>query len=394
MIVRQRLASVSALIVFVALSPMALAAGWSSVQTPKNSFLDGLGCRSTRWCMGVGTGRTGLTAAFWNGRRWKLIARPRLPAHAEGGSLSAVTCRSEQACVAVGLFATGQYRPERPLIERWNGRAWRIETAPTAPAPAPYRASNTYLAAVACPGARLCFAVGHAVPFGAGNAPGGPLIERWNGSRWRLARSPPGDSPLTALSCTATRICTAVGGFEYVTGTPDAGNEQVRYASIIERWSGSTWSLGSLTPPAGADGAGLLGVSCTSLNTCMGVGSQLNTVNAVQGVNQSIAGAGDGTLFSAAPVPNPPGADRGGSSSGEPQTVLTAIACTTSAQCAAVGHYEATNGALGPLAAIWNGTGWAQTALRRGPVALSSVACPALGWCLSVGDGIAERWIG
>jgi hypothetical protein len=115
MIVRQRLASVSALIVFVALSPMALAAGWSSVQTPKNSFLDGLGCRSTRWCMGVGTGRTGLTAAFWNGRRWKLIARPRLPAHAEGGSLSAVTCRSEQACVAVGLFATGQYRPERPL---------------------------------------------------------------------------------------------------------------------------------------------------------------------------------------------------------------------------------------------------------------------------------------
>jgi hypothetical protein len=92
MIVRQRLASVSALIVFVALSPMALAAGWSSVQTRKNSFLDGLGCRSTRWCMGVGTGRTGLTAAFWNGRRWKLIARPRLPAHAEGGSLSAVTC--------------------------------------------------------------------------------------------------------------------------------------------------------------------------------------------------------------------------------------------------------------------------------------------------------------
>ena len=108
-----------------------------------------------------------------------------------------MTCRSEQACVAVGLFATGQYRPERPLIAHWNGRAWRIETAPNAPAPAPYRASNTYLAAVACPGARLCFAVGHAVPFGVGNAPGGPLIERWNGSRWRLASSPPGDSPLT-----------------------------------------------------------------------------------------------------------------------------------------------------------------------------------------------------
>jgi hypothetical protein len=48
-----------------------------------------------------------------------------------------------------------------------------------------------------------------------------------------------------ALSCTSTRICTALGGFEYVTGTPDAGNEQVRYASIVERWSGSTWSLGS-----------------------------------------------------------------------------------------------------------------------------------------------------
>lgn len=373
---------------------LASAAGWSSVSTPKNSFLSALSCRSTQWCLAVGSWHKGLTAAVWDGRRWKTAKSPVKPAHQIGAVLTAVRCRSKRACVAVGSFATGQNRPQSPLIESWNGRSWKIQRAPNAPAPAPYRATNSTLAAVACPGGRLCFAVGRAVPFGAGNAPGAPLIERWDGSRWRLQSGVQGDSPLTSVSCTSARACTAVGGFEHTTGNATAGNEQVEYPTVVERWDGSRWSAGTFTPPAGAGGAGLLGVACTSQSACMVVGNQESTVGDVPGVDQAIAGPGNGSAFSAAPLAFPAGVDRGGSSPQPPETVLTGVACTTSAQCAAVGRYVATNGALGPLAAVWNGTSWSQTVLRRGPVALRSVACPALGWCLAVGSGISERWIG
>jgi hypothetical protein len=77
-----------------------------------------------------------------------------------------------------------------------------------------------------------------------------------------------------------------------------------------------------------------------------------------------------------------------------PQTALNAIACQTSAWCAAVGTYVASNGAIGPLAAVWNGSTWTQTVLRRGPAALESIACPGLGWCMAVDGTIAERFRG
>ncbi|MGI8506557.1 MAG: hypothetical protein ACR2MK_07065, partial [Solirubrobacteraceae bacterium] len=169
--------------------------------------------------------------------------------------------------------------------------------------------------------------------------------------------------------------------------------------TTVERWSGRTWSLGSVTTPAGASGAGLLGVSCAARLTCLGVGNAFtpdgdNIPGDDGGTDQAIAAPGDGTAFSASTLAFPPSAYRGPSAAGNPITVLEAISCATATSCAAVGRYGATNGAIGPLAASWNGATWTQVALRRGPVQLSSVSCPALGWCMAVGDGIAERFIG
>ncbi|MFZ1994376.1 MAG: hypothetical protein WAU75_09715 [Solirubrobacteraceae bacterium] len=314
-----------------------------------------------------------------------------------GAGVAAVSCRSMTSCVAVGERLPRETRPVDPFIERWDGHRWRIETAPKPAAPSGYRAVNARLDAVACPSATLCFAVGQAVPFGAGNAPGVPLIEHWNGSRWTLAGEPTAAAPLTSISCPSTHACTAVGGFEHVLGAPDANNQQVEYPNVVEHWNGSSWDLGSVSTPAGTLGDGLLGVSCTRALACLGVGSGFEpgpgyAPGTDAGTDQAIAAPGDGSAFSASTLAFPPSAYRSPSLTGNPTTVLFAISCAASTLCAAVGGYNATNGAVGPLAATWNGSTWTQIALRRGPVQLGSVSCPTPRWCMAVGNTIAERW--
>ncbi len=192
-------------------------------------------------------------------------------------------------------------------------------------------------------------------------------------------------------------LALAVGGYEHESGTADANNQQVEYPSVVEHRDGRSWPLGSVSAPAGTLGAGLLGVSCTQAATCLGVGSAFApgpgyTPGNDGGNDQAIAAPGDGAAFTSSALPFPPSVYRGPATPAHPTTILTAVSCATSTSCAAVGRYAATNGALGPLAATWDGAAWTQVALRRGPVALASVSCPSSRWCMAVGDGIADRW--
>lgn len=391
----RRLAFLAILPLTAVLPQTASAAAWSTVPLPRHTTLSSVSCRSTRWCEAIGGWQNRLQVAHWNGTRWSVTSDLPDP---RGGVLFGLTCRPTNSCVAVGELFPHEYQPINPLIERWNGRRWRVESAPKPRPLKGYRGVNTRLYSVACPAAKLCFAVGKAVAFGAGNAPGVPLIERWDGRRWQLMRSPAtADAPLESISCTSTRACTAVGGFEHEVGTPEANNQQIEYPATVEHWNGQTWSLGSLTTPTGASGAGLLGVSCTSASNCLGVGSAFEPGPDYMpgnngGNDQAVAAPGDGTAFSASALAFPSSAYRSPSSPGNPTTVLGAISCATSTSCAAVGRYGATNGAIGPLVATWNGSDWTQLALRRGPVELTSVSCPARSWCMAVGSTIAERF--
>jgi hypothetical protein len=108
---------------------------------------------------------------------------------------------------------------------------------------------------------------------------------------------------------------------------------------------------------------------------------------------QALTATWDGTAWTAQVQPFPAGVMRAPADQ-IPSTWLGAVACRTITSCAAVGGYTATNDDIGPLAASWNGIDWSQAVLRRRPVVLDSVACPALGWCMAVGGTIAERLIG
>jgi len=63
----------------------------------------------------------------WDGRGWRQAAS-RNPAVDDG--LVAVTAVSPTDVWAVGSMSSGAPFSDRPLIEHWNGSAWRVVPAP------------------------------------------------------------------------------------------------------------------------------------------------------------------------------------------------------------------------------------------------------------------------
>jgi hypothetical protein len=80
--------------------------------------------------------------------------------------LNGVSRASAADCTAVGDYYRTGAGPQPTLIERWNGTAWRVE-----PSPSIGRAST--LDSVSCPSATSCTAVGS-------------LILGWNGLTWTV----------------------------------------------------------------------------------------------------------------------------------------------------------------------------------------------------------------
>lgn len=154
-----------------------------------------------------------------------------------------LSCTSRNACTAVGDNGMGA------TIGRWNGSSWRSQ-------PNPASTNGGYLDSVSCATSRLCTAVG------GGGGSDGPLIERWQDSRWSLQRSPAAFPPadqeawvLTSVSCPTQTMCAAIGG----------SND---YGALIEMWNGKRWRI---TNRLGQYSI-LNGVSCSSATSCFAVG--------------------------------------------------------------------------------------------------------------------------
>jgi hypothetical protein len=187
---------------------------WRIQAVPRaaSTELFGVSCSAARACTAVGhqntrTGGTRLFAEAWNGMRWRVQAVP-LPRGSPGGILAAVSCTSPRACTATGA----NFSATRPtLAERWNGTRWRVQRTP-APANSSASQQEPELNAVSCASAMACTASG-------AYAPGGHsayFLEAWNGRSWRLVTAPhPAgflSGALNGVSCVPVR-CTAVGAW-------------------------------------------------------------------------------------------------------------------------------------------------------------------------------------
>jgi hypothetical protein len=179
----------------------------------------------------------------WNGRAWKQVKFPALPA---SGFLTGVATTSRD-----NAWAVGNTDPGAIFILHWNGSRWHLVRVPG------MTATNDTLVGVTATSASNAWAVGSAT--GSGKT----LILHWNGRTWKRVPSPsPGGGPTTgpktgtdnrlgAVSATSATNAWAVGW---------GSTRGLVYAPVILRWNGRRWRQVPTPDPSGGgflDGIGI-----------------------------------------------------------------------------------------------------------------------------------------
>jgi hypothetical protein len=331
------------------------------------SVLYGVSCLPQGGCWASGVynsgGGTRALAESWNGSAWTAHTLPT-PKGERVPVLFGISCRSASACQAVG-GDTNRAGGGEPVVETLRGSVW---TATTPPVPA--SVTNPALAAVSCPSASLCQAVGaYTTASDAQEA----LDETWRGTSWSDSTWPglpgPPDATVSGVACTS-RLCAAAG---YIID-PEGG-----YQALTEIRQGGMWARITPPTPSGGSAPVLAAVSCGAPDSCLAVGA-FNSSGAVH-FPLPLAEAWNGTRWTAATPPLPAGATQGG---------LDAVSCDGAGYCQAVGYYYDSNEDLQSLAETWNGTRWAAAtppvpAGGKDPE-LAAVSCPAASSCMAGGQ--------
>jgi hypothetical protein len=273
--------------------------------------------------------------------------------------LNGVSCASRASCTAVGEYYRTADGPQPTLIERWNGTTWRVE-------PSPSIGRRSTLDSVSCPSATSCTAVGS-------------LIIGWNGVRWKVELG--WSSPFVSVSCAAPNSCMAVG----VTG---GGRPESGY------FDGTDWTLQPMPRPRHpAQNITLSAVSCAGPSFCLAVGAYSYGVGAMPGPkarDKTLAERWNGSSWRVIRPVNVARWDQ-----------LSAVSCTSPRACTAVG--SSASGQLA-LAERWDGSTWKAQHVPdvnpTGSTQLTAVSCSSESSCMAVGTyngataAIAESWNG
>jgi hypothetical protein len=228
---------------------------------------------------------------------------------------------------AVGSYGNGT--AGGTLVEHWNGTAWKVQKSPNAGG-----ASRDLLDAVAATSASNAWAVGSY------DTAGRTLVEHWNGTAWKVQKSPsPGGAGdknfLYGVSATSATSAWAVGYYSH--GTTDR--------TLIEHWNGTAWTVQKSPSPGGAgNDSGLYGVSATSAASAWAVGYYDHGTT-----DRTLIEHWNGGAWTVQKSPDPGGFSR--------DNDLHAVAAASAASAWAVGYYG--NGTTDrTVIEHWNGTRW------------------------------------
>jgi hypothetical protein len=200
----------------------------------------------------------------------------------------------------------------------------------------------------------------------------------------------------SSLSCPAAGSCAAVGSY-----LDSSDQEDVLIATLANgTWSVSTAPLSGLNPPLNFRApfmARLTSVSCPAAGSCTAVGDYQDRSGNRDGFAETLSGG----AWSAATIPM-----TGLVPAGRSVNSFTGISCAAAGSCTVTGTYQDVSGqpatgiGHGLLASLSSGTWAATTAPTVGlepppiyttdfpdvPATPASVACPAAGSCVAVGD--------
>lgn len=285
------------------------------------------------------------------------------------------------ALFIMAVLVTGLVTSAAPALagSLGSGLSWSIE-----PTPIP-QADLGGLSAVACTSSSFCEAVGYYTSVGGTEY---TLAEVWNGTTWDIQSTPNesiDNTVLNAVSCTSATACTAVGSY-----TDSAGS-----STLAEVWNGTTWKLQSTPNPSGASSSELSGVSCRSAGACTAVGDYDNSSH----TDLTLAEAWNGTSWTIKSTPNPSGASA---------SALDGVSCTATSSCTAVGYtIDGAGTVTSALAEALSGSTWTiqSTPSPSGAsqTTLSGVSCTSASACTATGNyqngsgtdlTLAEAWNG
>ena len=334
--------------------------------------LNAVSCPTTGNCFAVGSyddsdGSPQPLIETLSGGTWTATV-PSDPPGSNYVTLNGVSCTSSTACVAIGddtPTSNPDGADEYAFAEVLSGTTWTVK----GPFAYPSGAIVVEMDAITCASATSCVAVGNS-DFGSGEA---GVAYTLSGTTWSAVG---GFGPtsnflaLQGLSCTSSTVCDAVG---FVSDAPSYVPRL-----LVETLSSGTWtSTEPANPSLGVGGAELSAVSCTATTSCVAVGSYTDSDSTQHGLAESLSG----TTWTSTTTSLDP--DDNGSA-------LSDVTCTDATDCVAVGNYYDVGLEQHALVETLSGTAWTSTSgldpAGSNSPELSAVSCTDAAHCVAVGS--------
>lgn len=325
--------------------------------TTGDEWLEDVSCPSSGSCLAVGSYNASVRrigSYRLAGGSWQFVEMPT-PLAGSNPAARGISCTSASTCTAVGNVSVAGAIV--PLVERWNGSSWSVQSISPPYIGAPY----SVLTDVDCASATECLGVGY---YKDGAATWVPYSAIWKGSSWTMLSTPnPADAEqqtlLEGVSCVSASFCMAVGRYRTT-----AGGER----PVAVKWNGSSWSLVTSAKSSGFS----YGVSCISSSFCMAVG----------GWSHSETWDGSKWVQQQTPFPSNDGG------------YMKDVSCASTSYCATVGSFW--KGArTRALTESWNGTAWkTQEAPQESEAnhSLLGIDCLAGFGCSAAGGSRGRYW--
>jgi hypothetical protein len=205
------------------------------------------------WAVGSTTTSQGTTTLIehWNGRTWRRMRSVSPDGLTGFDVLNGVAAVSGRDVWAVGQ--QGTVDNSRPLIEHWNGQRWKV-------VPNPSLGGASALDGLSALSRSSIWAVG----YHQGSSGIVALIEHWNGHAWRVTANP---SPAPSSSLSGVAVASATNA--WAVGRGPGG-------TLTEHWNGKAWAVVPSPNPPRSKGTRLNGVAITPHGTAWVVGTYLN----------------------------------------------------------------------------------------------------------------------